>query len=109
MHYLRHVPHPKLSLQILQMHRRTRRLGHKFNGFGHNESGMEDEVEDKERLCEACGNSRVLFELAMDEERPEWLVRGPLQSYQQMELEFLLGRWSSFDDPLIYEKVRSGS
>lgn len=43
------------------MHRPTRRLGNKFNGFGPNESEVEDEVEDKEGLCEACGNSRIFF------------------------------------------------
>lgn len=79
------------------------------NALGDGCSRLEDEVEDKEGFCEACGNNRIIFELTMEEKRSDLLIRGPLPRYQQVDLDLLLGNSSTFDDPPTDEKVRSGS
>lgn len=72
-------------------------------------SRLKGEVEDKEGFCEACGNNRIIFELALEEIRNEWLIHDPLPSYRQVKFELLFGRSNSFDGSPSYEQVRSGS
>lgn len=77
--------------------------------FGDGCSRLEGEVEDKEGFCEACGNKRIIFELALEEIRNEWRIHDPLSSYQQVKFELLFGRSNCFDGSPSHEKVRSGS
>lgn len=57
---------------------------------------LEGEVEDKEGFCEACGNKRIIFELALDGIRNEWRIHDSLSSYQQVKFELLFWTFEFF-------------